>query len=285
MDLLLVWPLLLTTIVASPQSITSYHEDTISCGVNPPTSLAETLLRPPLIESLPDLPNGLIVNVHLTTVSQDDKTKVPRAIIDKQMNVINDAFAPHNISFKLLKHSPVVSADFSQPKGNDIYGKIVPALHSGNWETLNLVFLPNVQRNNAFLGVCNFPNIYGNSPLKQDGCVIDLDTLPGLYKPGADQQNRGVHPAKMFGKSAVHEIGHWFGLMHVFFPDNAYTCDDPHGDWVDDTPVQKGPSWGCPAKGSRDSCPGKEGLDAVSNYMDYVADQWSVLRSSMLCRG
>lgn len=265
--------LVLAAATPSPATGAQSFVGSTFCGANPPEPAAARLLQNARLSPSLRTPEVLEVDVHVTTVSQDAAGQIPKPIIDNQIKIINDAFAPHNITFNLVKYTSTISPEFSQPKGNDIYGKIVPSLHTGGWKTLNLIFLPNVQRNNQWLGVCSYPKFAGQTDVNQDACVIDADTLPGRYKPGTDQQNRGVHPAKMFGKSAVHEIGHWFGLLHVFFPQRD-TCDDPYGDYVDDTPMQRGPSWGCPAVGSRDSCPDKPGLDAVHNYMDYVADEW-----------
>ena len=55
------------------------------------------------------------------------------------------------------------------------------------------------------------------------------------------------------------------GLFHTF----QGGCEGK-GDQVADTPAQLSPSSGCPKK--RDSCPGKEGVDPVHNYMDYSVE-------------
>ena len=81
------------------------------------------------------------------------------------------------------------------------------------------------------------------------------------------------------GKAAVHEVGHWLGLLHVFTEgqngsDDEGNCDGD-GDGVDDTPIQKTRSYGCQV--GKDSCPNQEGTDSVHNYMDYGDDKWYVL--------
>lgn len=62
--------------------------------------------------------------------------------------------------------------------------------------------------------------------------MIDYSTLPGGTAYGTN-----------LGHTATHEVGHWFGLIHVF-GDN-YSCDD-EGDLVDDTPQQSVSADGCP---------------------------------------
>ena len=69
------------------------------------------------------------------------------------------------------------------------------------------------------------------------------------------------------GLTAVHEIGHWLGLFHVF----SGTCDGP-GDFVDDTNHQRNATRGCPAV-ALDTCPALPGLDNINNYMDYSFDE------------
>ena len=72
------------------------------------------------------------------------------------------------------------------------------------------------------------------------------------------------------GKTAVHEVGHWFGLLHTF---QDQTCEPgATGDFISDTPQEAVATEGCPVV--KDSCPGQEGLDPVNNYMDYSSDAW-----------
>jgi hypothetical protein len=67
----------------------------------------------------------------------------------------------------------------------------------------------------------------------------------------------------------VHEVGHWLGLLHTF----TGGCDDPSGDFVDDTPAQFNETSGCPD--IRDSCPGVPGLyvfDSVLSFLNLTFD-------------
>ncbi|MDQ3277596.1 MAG: M43 family zinc metalloprotease [Bacteroidota bacterium] len=67
------------------------------------------------------------------------------------------------------------------------------------------------------------------------------------------------------GRTAVHEVGHWLGLKHIW---GDAECGD---DGVDDTPQQGYFTKGCPA-GFRSSCENGELGDMYMNYMDYTND-------------
>ena len=73
------------------------------------------------------------------------------------------------------------------------------------------------------------------------------------------------------GQTAVHETGHWLGLLHTF---QGYSCSGP-GDYIDDTPQQSQSTDGCPNTiPLKDSCPSLPGMDAIHNFMDYSTDAW-----------
>lgn len=77
------------------------------------------------------------------------------------------------------------------------------------------------------------------------------------------------------GGTAVHEVGHWFGLLHTFQGEDCDTSRNP-GDYVDDTNPEKVSTAGCPV--FKDSCGlgGVGGGDPIHNFMDYSNDFWSV---------
>jgi hypothetical protein len=101
-------------------------------------------------------------------------------------------------------------------------------------------------------GTSTFPDI--PSELKNDeGIVIDLDELK----------------VEKRGKILVHEMGHYFSLLHIWGNlDND--CDEDDG--IEDTPSQLGPYYGCPS-GLQFSCGSS---DMYMNYMDYT-DQYCSL--------
>jgi hypothetical protein len=97
------------------------------------------------------------------------------------------------------------------------------------------------------------PTVYSN-----DGCNINAHTMP----PGT---LRGYNS----GMTAVHEMGHWLGLLHTF---EGYSCDSP-GDYIDDTPIESTATDGCPVDPKKQSCPGNgDAGDPIHNFMDYSVD-------------
>ncbi|WP_373524201.1 M43 family zinc metalloprotease [Aquiflexum sp.] len=66
------------------------------------------------------------------------------------------------------------------------------------------------------------------------------------------------------GRTATHEIGHFFGLRHIW-GDGGCDVDD----FVTDTPLQSGSNSVCRINNPRFTC---ESRDMNENYMDYTAD-------------
>jgi len=143
------------------------------------------------------------------------------------------------------------------------------ALRRGNYSDLNIYYQTNLSSpaysgSTMLLGYCTLPATwvqpgYAQSYYQQDGCNVIAGSMPGGNIYGYSQ-----------GKTTVHEVGHWFGLLHTF-QDNTCNPSDA-GDMIADTPQQSIPTNGCPV--GKDSCPNSPGLDPINNYMDYSIDAW-----------
>lgn len=68
-------------------------------------------------------------------------------------------------------------------------------------------------------------------------------------------------PEWVRGTDAVHEVGHWLGLLHTF----RGGCLG-EGDYIDDTPASRVTTV---CRTTLDSCPDRPGNDPVTNYMSY----------------
>jgi len=195
---------------------------------------------------------GGAVNVYVHVIRRGTgiaNGDVPSTWITKQMNVLNNAYAPTGWSFKLAGVDRTTNATwFTTIPGATAERNMKKTLHKGTADDLNLYLAKPGQ---DYLGWSTLPNGYASDP-KYDGVVVLFQSLPG-----------GTKAPYNLGDSAVHEVGHWMGLFHTF----EGGCEN--GDLVGDTPPEQSPAYGCPT--SRDTC-SAAGLDPVRNFMDYSDD-------------
>ncbi|HMQ00444.1 MAG TPA: M43 family zinc metalloprotease, partial [Cyclobacteriaceae bacterium] len=93
-----------------------------------------------------------------------------------------------------------------------------------------------------------------------DGVVIDF-----RYFGSTDDGDFNVSNNFNKGRTGTHEVGHFFGLLHIW--GLSTSCNS--SDFVDDTPTQQSPTSGCPTH-PRASC---NSNDMFQNYMDYTVDR------------
>jgi len=107
-----------------------------------------------------------------------------------------------------------------------------------------------------FLGYSSVPG----DPADKDGVVISSVAF-GNRQPGG---------AYSMGRTAIHEVGHWLGLRHLW---GDADCGD---DGVADTPKQETFTNGCPS-GVRISCNNAPYGDMYMDYMDFTNDACLVM--------
>jgi hypothetical protein len=104
------------------------------------------------------------------------------------------------------------------------------------------------------LGYAQFPG----GPASTDGVVIDYHAF--------GTKGTAESPYDL-GRTATHEVGHYFNLRHIW----GDTEDCSGTDYVADTPNAAGPNYGTPAFPTI-SCNNGPNGDMFMNYMDYVDD-------------
>jgi Pregnancy-associated plasma protein-A len=106
----------------------------------------------------------------------------------------------------------------------------------------------------GLLGYAQFPG----GPKRTDGVVIAATAFgtSGTARAPFDR-----------GRTAVHEVGHWLNLRHIW----GDTEDCSGSDLVADTPNAAGPNYGRPSF-PHVSCANGPNGDMFMNFMDYVDD-------------
>jgi hypothetical protein len=229
-----------------------------ACSSSSPAGLrsATAPMAVPLAAQQTASPRHIPVYVHV--LRKRGGGGVTDARIRRQIAVLNNAFAGRQSSvaavtpfrFRIARIDRTTNARwYRMDEGTITEAHAKRALHRGNADDLNLYIGMN---RSGSLGWGTQPGEYDRSPL-MDGIVIRRTTMPG-GRPG--------HYSA--GDAAVHETGHWLGLLHTF----AGRCGT-RGDLVADTPSEARPSYTCPIRRNTCTAPGR---DPVHNFMDYSYD-------------
>ena len=131
---------------------------------------------------------------------------------------------------------------------------------------------------NCLLGIAQFP---GTGNANEYGVLLAFD--------GFSNNPAYVDPSFNLGRTLPHEIGHCFGLFHIWGDESGCANSDfrqltgscllpaslagTTGDQsVGDTPNQAGATGGCPSGVQTDACSGVAPGYNYQNYMDYTND-------------
>ncbi|TFK25276.1 hypothetical protein FA15DRAFT_755929 [Coprinopsis marcescibilis] len=213
--------------------------------------------------------------------------------IEAQFEMMQEAFAPARIEWKLTNITRTINETWWERMGeglieedpddllevNPIERQMKETLGSGNPAILEVFIVQLLQGPGLGGYVRALPARFSDSPEHElerdqiDGVVLNWNALPFNPNP----QIRQVFQ----GKTLIHEVGHWMGLLHTFghVSEGPGSCEGP-GDYIDDTPVQayathddlRSTATSIEDCVAQDSCPGLPGLDPVLNYMDYTPD-------------
>jgi hypothetical protein len=75
------------------------------------------------------------------------------------------------------------------------------------------------------------------------------------------------------GRTATHEIGHYFGLYHPWGEDGSLVVSAANSDFVSDTPATSDPYYDCPTfPDNTNACTSSTNGSMFMNYMEYVND-------------
>jgi len=196
-------------------------------------------------------PPSIAIPVAFHVITDGNQGAVGSNRLNQQINVMNSAFSGSGFSFFVDQINYVDNPSWYNMGYNSTAERDAKnALNVSPETTLNFYV---AAIGGGLLGWATFPSSLNSNP-SQDGVVILNESLPG-----------GSAAPYNLGATGTHEVGHWLGLYHTF----QGGCNG-NGDYVDDTPAERSPAYGCPI--GRDSCRNKAGLDPVTNFMDYTDD-------------
>lgn len=136
-------------------------------------------------------------------------------------------------------------------------GRFNPMMNALAWDPNRYL---NIYTNDSdgALGYASFPQ--QSAGQTQDGVVL-LHSSVGRNAPNGGIYNQG--------RTATHELGHYFGLFHTF-QDGCGNSNNPFGsgDRIADTPQHPSPDNSCQPRQSQCGT----GLTPVENYMNYSPD-------------
>jgi hypothetical protein len=203
-------------------------------------------------------PKGAIPVYFHVVYSSDGTGDVSREVVRRQIDVLNITFGgmttghDTGFRFRLAGVDRTKNDAWFEQATLEAEVAMKSALKRGGSTELNIYSTSG----GGFLGWSYQPKIVATKDAVLDGVVIHFGSMPG-----------GEIGNYNLGYTTTHEVGHYLGLAHTF----QKGCKAP-GDRVDDTPFMLEPTSGCPADGTKDTCPKKPGLDPIHNYMDYSYD-------------
>ena len=260
---------------ANNPSFAIHHQETMDYLQNPTT--AQSNKSPNVVVTIP-----VVFHVLYKTSIQN----ISDAQINSQLTILNNDFRKLNSDF-----STVVPAAFQglgadveilfckatrTPAGvasTGIERKSVPSsfvFENSYYTTSGLEAWDTTKYLNIWIGRFTNPQLLGFAYLPSAAGFADDGLCIGDQFFG----NTGTATAPFNkGRTATHEIGHYFGLLHPWGDDGS-TCGSVfNSDGVADTPATNDPYSGCPTfPNNTNACTTTANGSMFMNYMDYVND-------------
>lgn len=194
---------------------------------------------------------------HVLT-KQASAGSITQAMVNAQLQAMNQVYNQYGITFVMAGTDFTANDAWAVAAGNDMTA-LKQALRKGKYADLNLYF--HTDLDGGILGTCTLPSSVPSnanpSIYNSDGCNVAAGTMPGGDVYGYNA-----------GMTAIHETGHWLGLLHTF---EGYSCSGD-GDFISDTRAEATSTDGCPDSPAKNSCTGLAGVDPIHNIMDYSTD-------------
>lgn len=233
-------------------------------------------------QNIKDLPNAksqtvIVIPTVVHVIYKNQTENVSSAQIQSQLDILNEDFRKLNadttnveqgfskadvgIEFCLAKRDPAGNKTTGITKTTTTIDDVCD-LNSTQYFQLAPIWNPDHYLN---IWVCDINNViagYAFPPNQiarnRDGLVIQYENFgnTGSVSPPYDQ-----------GRTATHEIGHWFNLSHPWGNGSIPSCSADDG--ISDTPNQGVIYNGCPSA-PQQSCGTK---DMLSNFMGYLDDR------------
>lgn len=223
------------------------------------------------------VPEKIIIPVVVHIVWNNSAQNISDAQVLSQLDVLNKDFNGLNTDrSKVPPYFSALAADCgisfalakTDPQGRPCNGIVrkqssiavfnfddkVKSAAAGGDDAWNAGHYLNIWVCNLLGGVSGYASTPGG-PAEKDGVVISTGVFGTLSTTGPFNR----------GRTAVHEIGHWLNLRHIW---GDASCGD---DKVDDTPPQKAANRGCNT-GEHFSCGETAHGDMYMNFMDFSDD-------------
>ena len=249
-----------------------------------------------------DIPNtNIYINIQYHVIYKNENENISLEKIRAQHDVINNDF--NNKNYDLSKVPKLGNYNFSGSIGNPSINFL--PLNSSQISEENISRIPTDK--NYFTGIndvvlngnsspvanvlnvyiCNLNNLLGEAYIQNNKCVVLYSSVGG----GGNTENinsdtLGTIQYYNFGRTLTHEIGHNFGLYHIFM--DIYSGDVcSHNQLHPDIPKQsrsngfnailfKNSDNQWEGQGAYNTC---SEYDQFMNFMDYVIDQNMVMFS------